>query len=243
MPGMLDGLGNELSQTVALYKNRMNLFGLNGSASSGFSIRNVVRSSLFAKAEGAGLTPIPSLRFYDWVFDLACLRGVRLEMVFVIRENRSEDYRQLLLLPRTVKRVLVALTNSAAPQGELDFEVVRVPYRPTEPIRTALPARKVIDEYYKAFKEVYRIEPFHPRNQLVNAATRLSNFWPAHGGGFDFYKYCVWFMAERAGRQGGRQPEFVTLRDLLDHESAARFKAEQQRSVYDGDWTDRGWGR
>ena len=93
---ILDGLGNELAQTIALYKNRRELFRSNGQVASGFSIREAVRSVLFAKTEAIGLVPIPALYFHDWVYDLVCLRELRIESAFLIRESKMEDYRQLL---------------------------------------------------------------------------------------------------------------------------------------------------
>lgn len=239
---MIGDLSNELHRLIAVYRNRTGLFHLNGKKPA-FSMKDVVRHHLFAKAESSGFTPIPNVAFLDWRFDLICLRGARPQYVFVIREEKDEDYRQLLLLPRTMERVLIVLTKRAVPDEQPEgIVLIRVAKNPTSAINAALSARRIIEDFSIAFKEVYGFSPMFSPAQMTSPAGRIANFWLAHAVDLNFREYCTWFMETRqASRADLNIDRVVDIKELLDKTAVATFRVRKAEKKYDDRWTRDGW--
>jgi len=238
---MIGDLSNDLYRLMAVYRNRAKLFNLNGRKPV-FSIRDAIRHHLFAKAESSGFTPIPNYPFYEWTLDLLCFRGAKLEYVFVVRESRRDDYRQLLLFPQTIERVLIAMTVSSIPDDHEKFTVIRVPRRPTQSIGAALSVNQIIDDYMSAFHEVYGFMPNFSKAQLVGAAGKVSAFWMSQAYGLNFRDFCVWFMANRQANRTNQEFDRVTqLNELRDKSQVIAFKHHKEREESDSEWTQGGW--
>jgi hypothetical protein len=236
----LSMLANELSRLIAFYHNRQQLFESTNGTVVGFDIRDVIRSHLYSRFENDGLTPIPNFRFEEWTYDIIGMKEFQIVLAVVIRGDNHEDFRQLCLLPNKVNKILLALTTKAIPENVPDgITIVKIPHKPTEPIRINLNIRGVMCEYNKAFKEAYRIEPIYSNTRLLEPSTKMSSWWAVNGSPYKFFDYCVWAMAYR---KGTKNIEFVRLDELIDKELLAKFKSERERKSYDGQWTTKGWG-
>lgn len=238
---MIENLEIDLARVVCLYKHRSELFEWNGREPA-FSLRDVIRHELFAKAQAAGFTPVPSAHFLHWTLDLVCLRGLRPEQVYLIRMGPNDDYRPLLLFPRSIEKILVAATESAVPPGRQEFKTVLIPKQPTTQIENALPPTKVCAEYATAFREAYGFDCIYTQTQLIGAASRVATFWISNGDGANLKEYFVWRMKRaRNGAEPGTE-RVLHLLDMLQKDALAAFKLERQGNRYDSEWATKGWG-
>jgi len=239
---MIGDLSNELCRLISLYKNRVGLFQWNGQKRP-FLMKDIVRHHLFSKAESSGFTPIPNVHFLNWTYDLICLKGTRPEYVFVIRENITEDFRQLLLFPKTTERVLVALTRRAIPEEPNDdITLIVVSRTPTSEINASLSVKKIIGDYSGAFREIYGFPPIFAYSQMVSPANRLTNFWLSKAADLNFREYCIWFMTMRqANRDDPNVDRVVDIKDLFDKNALATFRVKKAETTYDDRWTQTGW--
>ena len=235
---MIENLSVELAKVVAVYKNRSGLFRWNG-AKPTFALKDVVRHHLFIKAQASGYTPVPQVEVLQWTIDLVCLRGLRPEIVFLVRDTIKEDYRQLLLFPKTIKKVLVALRDSAVPEDRDEFTVIKVPRRPTAEINIGLSVRQIIAEYSRAFAEVYGFAPLYSGTQLAAPAMKLAAFWLANASDLNFSAYCVWALTYLSG--ASESDEIAPLTALIDRRLIENFRLSRQDRDYDGEWTKKGW--
>jgi len=235
---MLENLGEELARIVTIYKNRASMFRWN--SGTPFSLTDIVRHFLFTRAEAAGYTPIPNLAVLDWTIDLACLKGYRLERLFMVRESVKEDYRQLLLFPRSVEKVLIAMTHHCIPKDRTGLHIVEIPKRPTQQIRRTLSVRMIRQEFYEAFNEIYGIEPLLSQAQSVGVASRVAAFWNAHGGELEFKEYCVWLF-RRLIASPRPENEIPSFHEVLDRDALQAFRLEKRRADEQGEWTGAGW--
>lgn len=238
---MIEDLSNELSRVISVYKNRADLFKWNGKKTS-FSIKDIVRHHLFAKAESNGFTPIPNVRMLQWEIDLVCLRGLKPAYVFIIRENKKTDYRQLLLFPKDIQKVLVCLTKSAVPKITDEIEIVRVTRRPTEIINRGVTIKRITDDYRDSFRKVYGFEPTYSSSQLVGGASKLSMFWIGNAKDLNFKEYCMWFMKRKLNQDTDDDMERMTnLHELMNKSILAAFRLSKRETSYDDSWTKEGW--
>jgi hypothetical protein len=236
---MIENLSVELSRVVAVYKNRSRLFEWDGKRPA-FDIKEVVRHHLFMKVEGAGFTPVPNVRVLKWTVDLVCLRGLRPELMFVVRENKKDDYRQLLIFPKEIRKIVVALSDSAAKSIEPEIEVWSITKRPTELIRQNTSITTIIKDYIEVFEEVYGFKPGYSKAQLTSPAARLTSFWQASGKGLSFREYCKWVMLNKTGERGGDLEKVTNLQDLINRTHLDTFKRNQAGRTYDETWTTEG---
>jgi len=237
---MIGDLSNELARVLALYRNRSEIFKGNGRTLA-FSFKEIIRCHLFSKAISKGLTPIPNVRILDWDLDLVCLKGVSPDYLFVIRENNNDDYRQLMLFPNEIKKVVIAMTKSAVPSVDEGLTVVRLAKRPTQMIR-GISVQSVVSEYSTIFEEVYGFEPLFSKVQMTSAAARMTMFWMSHGRGLDFNKYCRWVMKRaRASVTNDNSEKIVTIQRLMDRNAVAEYIINNNENSYSNDWAKDGW--
>lgn len=233
---MIENLSIELARVVTVYKNRSGLFRWNG-AQPTFSLKDVVRHHLFMRAESLGYTPVPQVGVLLWTLDLVCMRGLRPEYIFVIRESNQEDYRQLLLFPRSIEKVLIALCDAAVPKEQDEMIVVRVPKRPTAEINIGLSVRRVIADYSRAFKENYGFAPLLTSAQLAASAMKLANLWLTNANDLNFTEYCAWALSVKSVETH----HVVSLDALIDKRLLENFRLSRRKANDSGEWTQGGW--
>jgi len=245
---MIEGLGDEIARLLIRYRAHAELFRTPERNRLAFSLSDVIRGMLFNRAVERGLTPFPNISVLNWRIDLACMRGRRLTHLFLLRWNRQQDYRQLLLFPRSVGRVLIAMNPGAIPDQPYDITVLKM--TDTTAIRAADRAGLTVSQinlvWEKAHLDTFGVPCPVPRKHRMNAAARLLQLWQTRGAEYDLRGYVSWFMTRQQARDMQRLPrmgeavhlevvgEYLGQMDKRDRESAERVTDE---------WIARGgWG-
>lgn len=237
---MIEGLRDDLCRIVTLYKNRLDYLAWNGRETT-FSMKDVVRHFLFTKAESCGFTPVPNVKTLWWTLDLVCLRQLHLEQVYFIRASKKEDYRGLLLFPRSVEKILIVLSGNLIPDGVEGLTIIQAASRMAPDTGAALTVPYAIQCYCEAHNEVFGFAPLFPNHQLVSSAARCAMFWFTHGKGLVFKEYMVW-ACQKWNARPNVEASSPHLSALLTREAFAMFRLERRRASYDSGWTERGWG-
>lgn len=223
---MIEGLGDDIARLLIRYRAQTELFRT-GDGKIRFSLSDVIRGWLFGRAVERGLTPVPNVSVLEWRLDLACLQGRRLTHIFLLWWNRQQDFRQLLLFPSSVDRVLLALNPAAVPEGTGDITVVRVTDAAT--VRAAEREGITIIQLHLAWEQAH-MEALGspcpvPRRHRTTAAARLLQIWQARASEYDVRGYLVWFMARQRAVDASSLPR---MGDAASLESIGAYLAQLQ---------------